>query len=223
MRSVFEWTFSRDTSILRQGVGNRCDTVLWGDVARHSCDISKIAGIFRDSVCATLCRTTAVTANVCQSTNAPLSPKHRKKQDTRLSNEIRTVWFQKVQGIVSILLHPERDQNEIRTRCRFAGPKTHMLMSFWVHQVSRFFCDCDCDFLSQVKKTQRFFWASKVPSPPPKKALRFILATEYRKRLRLCVRFSWDSAKRVPTAVWLATGRLRPKIEAICDCDSWCS
>ena len=34
-------------------------------------------------------------------------------------------------------------------------------------QVSRFFCDCNCDFLSQVRKSQRF-WAPKVSLPPRK-------------------------------------------------------
>ena len=27
-----------------------------------------------------------------------------------------------------------------------------------MHQVSRFFCDCDCDFLTQVENLQRCFW-----------------------------------------------------------------
>ena len=39
--------------------------LLGGGVAQHSCDISKIARIRRDTLCATLCNTIGVTARVC--------------------------------------------------------------------------------------------------------------------------------------------------------------
>ena len=49
------------------GVGKQVRHGLLGGagVARHSCDISKIAGICRDTVCATLCSAIGVRARVC--------------------------------------------------------------------------------------------------------------------------------------------------------------
>ena len=42
-----------------------------------------------------------------------------------------------------------------------------------MHQVWRFFCDCDCDFLTQgVKNRSDTFWIpKKCPPPPPPESL----------------------------------------------------
>ena len=65
-----------------------------------------------------------------------------------------------------------------------------------------FFCNCDCDFLTQAKKPQRCLGPKSAFSPP--KSLAISLATKSRKRLRFILRFFEE--KSVPTSVWQATG-----------------
>ena len=78
-----------------EGWQDRCDRVFFGgvgvvDVARHPHDISKIAGICCDSVCATLCSATGVTAMVC-----PKGARERRERE----REIRSTPPKVMQGV----------------------------------------------------------------------------------------------------------------------------
>ena len=68
----------------------------------------------------------------------------------------------------------------------------------------RLFCDCNCDFLTQVKRLQRFLGPQKCFSPLPQRALRsFFVATKSRKRLRFFCGFS----RRKASPLWFGGGR----------------
>ena len=74
-----------------------------------------------------------------------------------------------------------------------------------MHQVSRFFCDCDCDFLTQVKNRSDSLGPKSASPPPPAERVAIFSCDE--KSQAIASLFAMFEEKSVPTAVWLATGR----------------
>ena len=86
----------------------------------------------------------------------------------------------------------------------------------------RCFCDCDCDFLTHVKESQRFLGPKVLPpAPPQRRALRLYCN---QKSQPIAFFFCDISRKKAsPLRFGWRRGRLRQKIAVMCNCDFWCS
>ena len=114
--------------------------------------------------------------------------------------------------------------SELHCRGRFAWKTARpaicgTLHVCWVHQLSRFFSNCD--FLTQVERSKRFsnIWPQKCHPPPPQKASRSFLGTDSKSLANAILESFGDALRKrkkgFPTAVWLATRTLQSLLSSI--------
>ena len=99
----------------------------------------------------------------------------------------------------------------------YSGVKSRPVLS-WVHRVTRFPCDCNCDLLTQTKNRCDVWPAPNIP-PLPTKPCDFFLRSKIGSD---CSCFCMFSGKRTsPLRVGWRQLCLRQKIVAICDLKSF--